>query len=1204
MQSDSVENSILQMQDNLKHLLTQHKNENWFQQGNIRVAEILNGDKEISAFAKELVLFLAEYLACHGGTFYRANSDEKLTLMYALGTNAETSKEVDSRHSYFAQVINKKTYFLLEDISSTHFNVQASLLKPENGSVIIIPLFYNENLVGIIELAKLGRFSKNEIQFLETNSNPISIYLNTLIAKDKLEDLLDTLDYKEQELQNRISAINKATLMIEFDIDGNVLEVNELFLELTQYTRAEAIGSHHKIFSINPEKYAEEFGDFWTKLRQGQNIKGEFHRKTKNGDSIWLQASYTPVSDKNGKIYKIIKIGYDITLVKNQQSKIEDISLSLSQQVEVLNKTAIVSETDAEGNIIYVNDLFCQISEYPREELIGKNHRMLKSGKQPDGIFVGMWKAIKMGLTWQGEILNLSKNGNYYWVDSTITPFKDKNGKIEKFVAIRFDITKQKESEALKRQTEALLSAQRELEESNTELEAQTQKLQASEEELRVQQEELMQSNKELDEKTKLLEEKNHSFDLKNKELTEASIQLQKKSEELELSSKYKSEFLANMSHELRTPLNSIILLSKLMTDNLEGNLSEDQIEYVTVINKAGGNLLELINDILDLSKIESGKMDINPEQINLANFKKDTEGLFNPISKDKEIEFTIEIDEKCPEVIFTDRMRIDQVIKNFLSNAFKFTAKGKVKLKISSSEKEMISFSVIDNGIGIPKDKQALVFEAFQQADGSTKRKYGGTGLGLSISREIAHLLGGSISLESEPGKGSNFTISVPVNYSEDKVVKSKAAATESAPAQAAPTQTSLAKDSVKEVNLDDDRKSINSGDKTILIVEDDVFLAKAYLSEARSKGFKVLVAMNGNDATILAKKYIPSGIILDINLPHKNGWEVLKEVKDFAETKHIPVHIVSSEDIEKKKGTEAGAVSVTPKPLSSEAMQKVLTSLESLSSEKTGKTFLLSDKDEHRVAMQEFLSETGVEVISVDLNQDLNAQLKGQEIAVIVLDVSSKKTKIAGILETISKDFSGKSISVIVLSSTYLSSVEQKRINNFKDQFNIKIVKSYSDIAEEINLFFNYIVKTDNPKKLIPLVNSAKLLENKKILVVDDDEQNLFSIGKLLETHKAIVVQARNGKEALEIFNSDPSIDTILMDVMMPVMDGYEATREIRNLPKGKNIPIITLTAKSQPDEREKCLKNGSSDFITKPLDADQLIGLIKVWLTNSSK
>jgi PAS domain S-box-containing protein len=1203
MRFDSVENAIQQIHENLNHLLVQHKNESWFQHGNIKIAEILSGDKEIALFGKELVLFLVEYLACHGSTFYKTDKSKNLSLIYSLGTNGDIPKELNPNHSYFAAAINKKSHLVLKDISASYFNVQTTFLKTENGSLIIIPLFYNESLIGIIELAKMVAFSENEILFLENNIQPISIYLNTLIAKDRLEELLDTLDTQEQELQNRISAINKATLMIEYDPNGIILDANDLFLEITQYSKEEIIGKHHKIFSFDTDKYDTENADFWSKLRQGENIKGEFLRKTKNGAGIWLQASYTPVSDKNGKVYKIIKIGYDITVVRNQQVKIEEISLSLNQQVEVLNKAAIVSETDSEGNIIYVNDLFCKISGFPREELIGKNHRMLKSGKQPDGIFVGMWKAIKMGLTWQGEILNKSKDGSYYWVDSTITPFKDKDGKIEKFVAIRFDITKQKESEALKKQTEALLLAQRELEESNTELEAQTQKIQASEEELRVQQEELMQTNKELDEKTKLLEEKNHAFDVKNKELMEASRLIQIKSEELELSSKYKSEFLANMSHELRTPLNSIILLSNLMSENLEENLSEDQVEFVNVINKAGNSLLELINDILDLSKIESGKMDINPEQIILAKLKKDTEGLFNPISKDKQIEFSVEIDANCPEEIFTDRMRIDQVIKNFLSNAFKFTSKGRVILKISPVVSDMISFSVIDNGIGIPKDKQALVFEAFQQAEGSTKRKYGGTGLGLSISKEIAYLLGGGISLESEPGKGSAFTITIPVQYSEDKVPQNKSIKITSGQ-ESAQTQNNAQVVQEPEHKLDDDRDTIRSTDKTILIVEDDVYMARIFLQEARTKGFKVLVAMNGNDAVMLAKKYLPSGIILDINLPQKNGWEVLTEVKEFAETKFIPVHIVSSEDIERKKRNESGAVSVTTKPFTIEAMQKVLGSLEALSSEKSGKFFLISDKDEHRTAMQNFLSENSLDVEVVDLNQDISAQLKDKKISVIVLDLFSRKTKVSDIFETLSKDFSARALSVIVLMHSSPNSIELKRINNYKDHFNIRIVNSYSDVAEEINLFFNFIVKTDNPKKLRPLINPAKILENKKILLVDDDEHNLFSFQKMLEHHLAIVVQARNGKEAVDIFNSDTDFDMILMDVMMPVMDGYEATREIRNLPKGKNIPIITITAKSQPDEREKCIKNGSSDFITKPVDKDQLIGLMKVWLTNSSK
>jgi PAS domain S-box-containing protein len=1200
----SVEHSILQMQESLRELLSQHKHESWLQQGNIRIAELCTGEKEVATFAEELILFLADYLSCFAGTFYTSGSTGKLHLVWSTGINAEIPQDTDIRESYLGQAIRKKSAHILQNVESTYFNIRASLLRPENGSVIILPLYYNDNLTGILELAKPGNFSPNEVGFLEECSRPVSVFLNTLLSKEKLEALLDTLDSKEQELQNRINAINKATLMVEFDPDGFILEANDLFLELTRYKRMEVIGKHHKFFSADPENYETEYGDFWVNLRKGQYYKGEYARAAKDGSVIWLQASYTPVSDKKGKIYKVIKIAYDITVIKNQKARIEEISLNLHQQIEVLNKSAIVSETDSEGNILYVNDLFCEISEFSRDELIGKNHRILKSGKQPYGLFTGLWKAIKLGRTWQGEILNKSKNGNYYWVDSTITPFKNKKGEIEKIVAIRFDITKQKESEALKRQTEALMLAQRELEESNTELEAQAQKLQASEEELRVQQEELMQSNKELDEKRILLEEKNFAFNLKNKELTEAGIQLRKKTEELELSSKYKSEFLANMSHELRTPLNSIILLSKLMSDNLEGNLSVDQIEYVSVINKAGNNLLELINEILDLSKIEAGKMDINPEQISLEKFKIETEGLFIPLSREKGLAFSIQIESGCPDSIFTDRMRLDQVIKNFLSNAFKFTEKGTVLLQINSREPDMISFAVKDSGIGIPAEKQALVFEAFQQADGSTKRKYGGTGLGLSISREIAHLLGGTISLESTPGEGSTFSISIPKQYSENKVAR-KMPALASITGAAIPAEVpAMEAEPVKEVYLDDDRKSIGSGDKTILIVEDDVNLAKAYMVEARSSGFRVLVAMNGNDAVILAKKYLPSGIILDINLPHKNGWEILKELKQFAETSRIPVHIVSSEDIVQSIGKEAGAVSVSTKPVTSESVQKILSSLDTVETPDSGRIFLFSDKEEHRAAMQEFLSSNGSEVKSLDTGFSLTEQLQNQEVSAIILDVSSRKVKIHEILKELQSVFSGNPVSVIILASSYLSSMDQKRIDAFKDSFKLKIVKSYSDVAEEIRLFFNYIVEAGNQKVLRPLVDSGRILENKKILIVDDDEQNLFSISKLLESHKAIVFQARNGREALDFLEKHTEADLVLMDVMMPVMDGYEAIQGIRKMDKGKSIPIITLTAKSHPEEREKSLSIGSSDFITKPLDADQLIGLMKVWLSNSLK
>lgn len=1188
---DTVSKAIDQMQESIQHLSEQHKENTWVQDGKVKLAELLRGEKNTEQLAHEIITFFFDYFTCQIGTFYTINKADQLALTFSMGNEQAAPEIVSKENSLIAQSIQRKKPISINGISTDFFKVSTTLGSSSSVSLFVVPLFYNQKLVGLMELVKLIPYTTTEVKFIEEASESIGIFLNTILGKIELEKLLQELDIKEQELQNRINAINKAAMVIEFDPNGNILDANQLFLNKIGYTLDEIKLLHHKSLVCKDVDYEKVFCDFWAELRSGKSTSGEYRRKTKNDDIVWIQASYNPVFDRSGNVYKVIKIGYDITEMKNQRTEIDKMTLQLNQQVAALNKSAIVSETDANGNIIYVNDLFCDISEYSREELIGKNHRILKSGKQPDGIFKGMWKAISTGLTWQGEILNISKNGNYYWVETTIMPFKDQTGKIEKYVAIRFDISKQKESEALKRQTEALLAAQRDLEESNTELEAQTQKLQASEEELRVQQEELMQSNKELEEKTKLLEEKNHAFDEKNKMLIEAGKDLQRKSEELALSSKYKSEFLANMSHELRTPLNSIILLSKLLTDNLEGNLSTDQIEYVSVIHKAGNNLLELINEILDLSKIESGKMDINPETIILSEFKKDTEDLFLPLSKDKEIDFSINISSDCPKEIFTDRMRIDQVIKNLLSNAFKFSAKGKVTLNVTMQNNNHISFAVADTGIGIPKDKQALIFEAFQQADGSTKRKYGGTGLGLSISREIAHLLGGTIQVESEPGKGSTFSIIIPVNYIEKDNLKDEEKI----------EQVVSVEEVVDEIEFEDDRLQINSTDKSILIVEDDTTTAKVVQQAARARGYKTVVAVNGKQGVDYAKKYNPSGIILDINLPIKNGWDVLKEVKNFAETKNIPVHILSSEDIDKNKSRLAGAIDFTAKPVDDNRLNSIFSTLDDMMNGNSGKIILFSDLEEHRLSMENFLNEKQLDVISVIPDGNLSSAPSKENTAAILIDMDFKKAKVSKFLEKIKPQFGGHSIPVIIFCNTYLSSLDQKRIHQFEDSFIIKIVKNYTGITDEIGLFLNYVNKGNATKSNKPAVIPAKLLENKKILVVDDDEQNRFSIGKLLEINKAQVIQAKNGKEAIDVWKANNDIDVVLMDIMMPEMDGYEATGEIRKLNGGEQVPIIALTGKTQADEREKCIKCGCSDYLTKPIDADFLISLIKIWLMN---
>ena len=1204
--NDSVGEAIAQIKLNLSHLSQQHDESSWVQKGKSILSNILRGDKKPEEFANDFFDFSFQFLSCNTGTFYFANNDHELFLIKSFGSKYPPASLIKKSDPFYYNIVRQGKPVVLKDIKSDFFKVDTSFGTLEPVSVLIIPLIMNSRLVGLIELGKLTQIGEAELNFISETLESIAIYLSTLLGKQELEKLLASLDLKEQELQNQIKAINRAALVIEFDTSGKILNANELFCQNMGYSLEELLGKHHRIFVEKNINYEKEYATFWESLASGNISSGEFCRIDKNGNAVWLQASYNPVTDNKGNIYKILKIGYNITEMKLQRQQLESVTLKMNQQLEVLNRAAIVSETDADGNIIFVNDFFCQISEYTREELIGKNHRILKSGKQPQGLFKGMWKAISSGLLWQGEILNKSKNGNYYWVETSIMPFKDKDGKIEKYVAVRFDITKQKESEALKRQTELLMASQRDLESANTELEAQAQKLQASEEELRVQQEELMQSNKELEEKTKLLEERNIAYNEKNNLLIAASADLRKKAEQLELSSKYKSEFLANMSHELRTPLNSILLLSKLMTDNIEGNLSDDQIEYASVINKAGTSLLELINDILDLSKIESGKMDVNAEFFALKDFEKEIFDLFHPISSDKSIEFKVNIRKECPETIFTDKLRIGQVVKNLLSNAFKFSPNGKVDLNISMDKKaEMISFSVVDNGIGIPKEKQSLVFEAFRQADGSTRRKYGGTGLGLSISREIAHLLGGEIKLESEPGKGSDFTITIPVQYSADRVSDRKSKNDNSPLAQLEKLSEEINPETeIPSLKINDDRDAISAGDNSILIVEDDIYFLQILQSSARNSGYKVIATTNGKDAIELASKFIPKGIILDLHLPIKSGWEVLKELKDNSETKNIPVHIVSSQDFDSKKAREQGAVAFTNKPISESGLQKLFESLTEISAKQNGKIALFFDKEEHRSGMSSFLSEKNLEAVAFDVN---NGDEFPEDFAIfdaIIIDIDSRKSAIPNLLEKLKERVSVKTLPVVVLSNTYLSVLDTKRINKYQNEFLLKIAKSYTGIIDEISLFLSFVSRESNAKKMRPTIVSAKVLEDKKILLVDDDEENRYSIGKLMELQKAKVIHARNGKEALEKFAADTEIDAVLMDIMMPEMDGYEATREIRKMPSGMRVPIIALTAKTQPDERENCLKNGASDYMPKPIDPDLLVSLLKVWINQNEK
>jgi signal transduction histidine kinase/DNA-binding response OmpR family regulator/CHASE3 domain sensor protein len=740
-------------------------------------------------------------------------------------------------------------------------------------------------------------------------------------------------------------------------------------------------------------------------------------------------------------------------------------------------------------------------------------------------------------------------------------------------------------------QSEELQVQHNELEGLNAELEAQAQKLQASEEELRVQQEELLQSNQELEERSSLLEEKNELIEERN-------IEIQQKAEALELSTRYKSEFLANMSHELRTPLNSILLLSRLMAENEA--MDREHQEYAEVIQSSGQGLLSLIDEILDLSKIEAGKMELDRMNIKVDDIVFNMRSLFNPLAKDRNLNFVIDKSAEVPEFFHTDKMRLEQIIKNLLSNAIKFTTVGSVTLSISKNDKlGALVFKVTDTGVGIAPEKQAMVFEAFQQADGSTRRKFGGTGLGLSISRELAKLLGGYIDLKSTEGEGSIFTLTLPID--KNKGFDSAIPHVDNSIIALEPVKkvSHLTVDTIPQ-EIDDDRDNIQLDDKVILIVEDDTPFAKTLLDFTRKRNYKGLVAVRGDVGIEMAKTFKPLAILLDIQLPVKDGWQVMEELKSDPSTRPIPVHIMSSLQV-KKESLLKGAVDFINKPLAFEHMQEIFSKLEHALSRHPKKVLIVEENEQHAKALSYFLSNFNIQTEIVNQVNESVSALHKPEVNCVILDMGIPDKHAYETLEVVKKTPGLENLPIIIFTGKNLSKGEENRIKQYADSIVVKTAHSYQRILDEAGLFLHLVEekskeKTKSPKKFAELQD---VLIGKTVLVADDDVRNIFSLTKMLEQHQMKVVAAIDGKEALKLLNENPEIDVVLMDMMMPELDGYETTTAIRQDIKYRNLPILAVTAKAMMGDREKCIAAGASDYISKPVDMDQLVSLLRVWL-----
>jgi len=731
--------------------------------------------------------------------------------------------------------------------------------------------------------------------------------------------------------------------------------------------------------------------------------------------------------------------------------------------------------------------------------------------------------------------------------------------------------------------------------------------------ELQTQQKELQQTNEQLAQKAKQLAEQNAEVERKNQEIEQARGALEEKAKELALTSKYKSEFLANMSHELRTPLNSILVLGQQLADNPDTNLTPKQVEFARTIHAAGTDLLNLISDILDLSKIESGTVSVEAEEVFFGSLIEMVARPFRHEAENRKLVFEVETDPHLNRSLVTDSKRLQQVLKNLLSNAFKFTEQGGVRLSVSSATGgwapghqvlsnagAVVAFEVSDTGIGIPADKQRIIFEAFQQADAGTSRKYGGTGLGLAISRELASLLGGEIQLRSTPGKGSTFTLFLPQTY--------VGAATPSANISTAPHHAMRLELPVSMVSietpvevLEDDRNDIHPGDAVLLVVEDDVHYARILCDLSRDNGFKVLIASRGAEALALAREFHPTAVSLDVSLPDMLGWTILNHLKQDPATRHIPVQMLTVDE-DWHHGLSHGAFAFVTKPTTTEGLNAAITRIREYSTPRRKRLLVVEDEPVQQMSIEALLGHDDIDVKVVATGLDALAAVDSEQFDCLVLDLRLPDMSGFELLERLKAIEGGQELPVVVFTGKDLSPEEDARLHMLARSVIVKDVESPERLLDETSLFLHRVVADlpDEKRKMLDrLHRSDEALVGKKVLIVDDDVRNIFALSSVLERRGMTVLTAGTGREAIATVESTSDLAIVLMDIMMPEMDGYETMQVIRQNPQFRRLPIIALTAKAMKGDREKCLEAGASEYLAKPVNTEQLLSACRMWL-----
>ena len=773
--------------------------------------------------------------------------------------------------------------------------------------------------------------------------------------------------------------------------------------------------------------------------------------------------------------------------------------------------------------------------------------------------------------------------------------------------------------EETQRQSEELQSQQEELRVSNEELEEQSRLARQGQAMLEAQQTELEQTNAQLEEQASLLEQQKD-------ELTGAQATLVERAEELERVNRYKSEFLANMSHELRTPLNSTLILSKLLADNKHGHLSDEEVNFARIITSAGNDLLALINDILDLSKIEAGKLEIVVEPVQVDGVVQELADAFSPAIADKELAFDVEYADDAPPVMHTDRQRLAQILRNLMSNALKFTTAGHIALRVRADGGQRIAFDVVDTGIGLPAHQHHVIFEAFRQADGSTHRRFGGTGLGLSISRDLAQRLGGDIAVDSEPGRGSTFTLSLPLRIDPALAALPAEAAMPAvaAPVPAprrpaadarphdvrgpAPRTVSTAAPLPPAAPVADDRE-VSGTARVILAIEDDPAFASILRDLVRELGFRCVVALNGADGLAAAVAHAPSAILLDVVLPDLSGMSVLEQLKRDPRTRHIPVHMVSTADF-RREARELGAIGYALKPVEREDLVEALRRLEKRFSQQEHRVLVVEDDANQRASMTALLGNAETRIVAVANAADALRELSETTFDCMVLDLNLPDLSGYQLLERMASRDDVAFPPVIVYTGRSLDRDEERQLMRYSDSIILKGARSPERLLDEVTLFLHQVesrLPPETQKMLREVRDRDEALDGRRVLIVEDDVRNVYALTAVLEPRGVQLEVARNGLEALAALERQTAaepFDLVLMDIMMPEMDGLTATREIRKRAEWNRIPIIALTAKAMKDDREQCMAAGANDYIAKPLDVDRLLSLVRVWMPRSTR